>query len=288
MAEKSHSNKTPPALNEKISYSNWKKEITIWDKFTSLKPEQKGPAVFFQLDGEARDAIRELGDDLTNPDKGLKDVLSALDKMYLKDSCILAYESYETFESFKRPNSMSINDYVIKFEALFRTAKSHEMDIPDGVLAYRLLNNANLSEDKKQLIKATLKEMKYDEMKEKLKKVFTSNDSPQTSASRGFIKHETENETFHSSDASESFYGSSGYNYRGSGGRGRGRGYTRGAGSRGANSRGFNNYNGNNSRFVNPKLNPLDSDGNVSRCVICDSKCHWADKCPDRTSSNKL
>ena len=27
-------------------------------------------------------------------------------------------------------------------------------------------------------------------------------------------------------------------------------------------------------------LNPIDFDGNISRCKICDSKYHWKDDCP--------
>ena len=29
------------------------------------------------------------------------------------------------------------------------------------------------------------------------------------------------------------------------------------------------------------QMNPLDRNGNISRCVICDSKMHWASKCPE-------
>ena len=32
------------------------------------------------------------------------------------------------------------------------------------------------------------------------------------------------------------------------------------------------------------KHKPLDKNGNVSRCVICDSKIHWADKCPHKSN----
>ena len=28
------------------------------------------------------------------------------------------------------------------------------------------------------------------------------------------------------------------------------------------------------------KFNPLNREGQVSRCVICDSKMHWASRCP--------
>ena len=167
---------------------------------------------------------------------------------------------------------MSINDYVVKFEALHRDAKAHKMDIPDGVLAYRLLNNANLSEDKKQLIKATLTKMEYNEMKEKLKKVFTSSNVSHPSGHG--IKHEPEHETLYSSDMSDTFFGN-GYNYRG--GRSRGRMNYRNMSSRPNNANRIPNQ-----RSPNTKMNPVDSSGNLTRCLVCDSKYHWADKCPDR------
>ena len=47
------------------------------------------------------------------------------------------------------------------------------MEVLDRVLAYRLLNNANLPGKKIQLIWATANKIKYKIMKEQLKKVFT-------------------------------------------------------------------------------------------------------------------
>ena len=46
------------------------------------------------------------------------------------------------------------------------------MEVLDGVLAYRLLNNGNLPSKKIQLIRATANKIKYEIMKQ-LKKVFT-------------------------------------------------------------------------------------------------------------------
>ena len=83
-------------------------------------------------------------------------------------------EAYETFEKFMRPHGMSIADYVIKFEQLYFKAKSFKMEILDGVLAYRLLNSANLTIEQKQLVKATVNKMDYTVMKDQLKKVFTT------------------------------------------------------------------------------------------------------------------
>ena len=156
MTESNTDYRAPPTLTKETIYQNWKDEIGIWCAFTGLKEEQRGPAVFFRLQGEARDAIRELGVDKLKEKDGVKTILATLDKMFLKDACVQAYEAYEAFESFKRPLNMTITDYVLRFETLYRQAKSHKMDIDDGVLAYRLLNSSGLSHEEKQLVKATL------------------------------------------------------------------------------------------------------------------------------------
>ena len=40
-------------------------------------------------------------------------------------------------------------------------------------------------------------------------------------------------------------------------------------------------YKSNESRTSARRKNPLDSSGNVSRCSICESICHWKQDCPD-------
>ena len=65
---------------------------------------------------------------------------------------------------------MSTSDYVIKFEQLYFKAKSFYMEILDGVLTYRLFNSANLTNEQKQLVKATVSKMDYQIMKDQLKK----------------------------------------------------------------------------------------------------------------------
>ena len=50
------------------------------------------------------------------------------------------------------------------------------MEILDGILAYRLLISANLHNEQKQLVKATVSKMDYQIMKDQPKKVFTNSD----------------------------------------------------------------------------------------------------------------
>lgn len=98
-------------------------------------------------------------------------MIGELDELYLKDESSLTHEAYETLEKFLRPHEMSIRDYVIKFKQLYKLAKSHEMKVLDGV-AYRLLNKTNLPEEKEQLVRANVKEIKYKIIKKQLKNVF--------------------------------------------------------------------------------------------------------------------
>ena len=101
----------------------------------------------------------------------MKLIIEELNKLYLEDESSPAYEAYKKFKKFSRPHEISLSDYVTKFEQLHQVAENHDMEFLDGVLAYRLLNNANLPGKKIKLI--GLLPTKYKIMKEQLKKVFT-------------------------------------------------------------------------------------------------------------------
>ena len=77
----------------------------------------------------------------------------------------MAYGAYETFEKFERPPSMTINNSIIEFEQLYHKIKNYDMGLPNSVLVYKFLNNANISEHHKQLARITLSELKYNKMK---------------------------------------------------------------------------------------------------------------------------
>ena len=48
------------------------------------------------------------------------------------------------------------------------------MELPDGVLAYRLLKSANISKEKQQLARATLTELTFTNMRKQLKAIHDS------------------------------------------------------------------------------------------------------------------
>ena len=74
--------KTPSTLHKDISYKNWKKEIKIWQKFTSVEKEKQALAIFLSMQGKARELLLELKIDELNQANGVDKVLEKLDTLY--------------------------------------------------------------------------------------------------------------------------------------------------------------------------------------------------------------
>ena len=116
-----------------------------------------------------------MGIDFNRPSchKGVENLIEEFDKLYLKDNQYSAYKAYEQFDKFCRLKSMTISNYIIKFECLDNKIKNFNMTLADGLLAYKFLNNANISEQHKQLVGATVTEVKYENMKDQIKNIFS-------------------------------------------------------------------------------------------------------------------
>ena len=97
----SNSNKSynnPPHFNNDISYTDWKKEIEIWQIATSIKEEKQGAAIFLSLTGKSREAVLELTTDEIKGNDGVKKVIQKLDELWKEDDKKQAFNAYESFE----------------------------------------------------------------------------------------------------------------------------------------------------------------------------------------------
>ena len=99
---------------------------------------------------------------------------------------ITAFEAYDTFERYQRPADMGMTEYINTFERLYQKANYFKLELPDGVLAYRLLDSANLSDTHVQLARTTLLSLMYNNMQQQLKKIF-SDGSVQSSSNYSLI-----------------------------------------------------------------------------------------------------
>ena len=250
--------KVTPTLEKDSLYVNWEKEIKIWEAFTSLPEEKRDPAIFMTLT-EAREAIIKMGIAKLTEKTGVDNLMVELGKMYLRRWRILGIWGLWNIQKICiRPSGMSISEYVIKFEQLYFKTKSFDMEILDGVLAYRSLNNTNLINEPKQLVKTKFSKMDYQIMKDQLKKVFTS-----TSAN---VDNKTEVDKTDAKPETEVYYTSRNKNYRQQNSYG---------GSFNRNIQYFKNKN------YNKEMNPLNNKGEISRCNFYGSKFNWKKNCSD-------
>jgi hypothetical protein len=252
---------SPPIFDEaKMTWREYKKEIEVWSMLTSLSKQKRGPALWMNLKGKAKEAVKEMDLNEIKAEDGLEKMISKLEDVFNTVANQAAYMAYRDFENFVKPQNMNFQDFVIKFEALNSQLRRHNMDLPDGVLAYRFLHSSNLKEGDMKLCRATISEFKYSEMKNRVLSMY--GDKVQTSFDSVAVKPEPV------------FYGENRGSYNPYNHRNNRRGwnrYTRG-GTRGGNN------------FVQPPTkptNPIGPNGRINLCAICGSKYHYARQCPD-------
>ena len=101
------------------------------------------------LEGKARETILNLDIQEIKAKNGVENIVKALNKLYLKDKLQMAYETYNVFERFCRPEKMSIKEYIYEFECLLNKTKKHGSFMFFDILAYRLLKSANVEDIEK-------------------------------------------------------------------------------------------------------------------------------------------
>ena len=175
MASKSIRN--PPKLVDCKSYEAYTKLINIWRIATDLPKEKQGAALLLSLEGEAQSAALRVPEDELKSDEGINKVIAELDKLYQKDKTTLKFRALEDLENFKKSKTMTMAQYILQFETKLDKTKILGITWPDDIIAFRLLKNANLSEQDHRLAKATVGSLEYEKVKEKLNSIFGETES---------------------------------------------------------------------------------------------------------------
>lgn len=289
--------KVPPVFTTQKPYSRWVDEIKAWQALTDLDVKKRGIAIALSLPEEGQNSIRdkvfsELTVDVLNADNGVEKLIEFMDKIFKKDELSEAYEAYTEFDRFRRSKATSMEDYVTEFEKLYNKTKKFKMDLPQPVLAFKLLECSELDMKDRQLVLTGVDYAKVDDlfkqMSTSLKKFFgqqaaSSKDMIDVSGIKveaACLATEDVNYFRNRSGRNSSFRGNRGGN------RGRGNYSSRPV----TNSyRGNDNWErgtfsdktkGSNTNTVNKPINPDGPDGQPLRCLSCDSVRHLMKQCP--------
>ena len=164
--------KLPPALGPETSYESWKSEVAIWRLVSEVDKKKQALAMVLSLTGKAREKALQIEVTELNKDTGVDTLIASLDTIFLKDKTDLAYSAYTKFDSFRKPESMSMADYIIEFERNYDQSKKHDMVLLDAVLSFKLLDSANLSCSQRQLALTAASDLNFENMKKALRRIF--------------------------------------------------------------------------------------------------------------------
>ena len=267
-----------PVLSKSEEFEDWKRDVEIWKAITAIEEEKQGPFLYRSLDGQAKKACCNIKITEICSKDGYKLIMDKLTEVFEKDQEQDLFEKCRQFETYKRTTE-SITEYVAEFERLHERITGEEMKYPDSVLAYKLLINANISDEKQQMCRATMGTLSFDNIKRQLKVIHdaTGIDSKSTN-SEIIVKEEPvfETENFFTNANRGTWRGNRGSRtntrgaYRGTFHRGNRRGFEEGEQEQGK------------PKENAKKKNPLDKYGRITKCSFCQSIYHWVRDCPDK------
>ena len=115
--------KNPPKLLETSIYETWVK-VKLWALCSKVDKKEQAAAVTLSLEGRAREAALELSIEDLSADDGLTELITQLDGLFFKDKNQRTCVAYAEFEKYKRPQEMSIDNYINDFERLYNKVKA--------------------------------------------------------------------------------------------------------------------------------------------------------------------
>ena len=290
----------PPVFSDDITYSDWKTNVELWSRSileTQLNKKQKAIILYQSLKNEVQKTVlSEIGiDDIDHTD-GIKNILTAMDSFYEKDKVKSGCTALDQLMKYRRPKDLPIDKFIIDINLKMNRVETLGVAIPDAFKAYILLECANLSQNKKEICRATCKDLTSKDMRAQIEKVgldFDANASTSTEQNTcksefAVIKTEPITETLFvqsclhcgtdttlSSDEeypNETYYTNKSRNQR----------YVS---KQKSHAHPYNNYNKQNqfshSSRGQPTPNPLNKFGHYTTCDFCKSIYHYLPDCPD-------
>ena len=287
-------NKPPKFLPGK-DYKAWKTKTEIWLGLDADLPKKdQAPLIrlySFDEHPAAEAAVEHLTlDELANDD-GLKALWLKLDQNFLEDALDELYSSFRDVFEYTRNKQESVLQYIVNFEHKWDKMATGcgQTGLAPELKGSFLLYNANLSQNDRNIILASVTSLKYADMKSTMKRVFNKQNPGRevdVAESSGEIAFYTNRNKYNKSNYQSSQYRdirrvSSPHHKRNN------------------KDGGYSSYEHRSSKaehfrprvqskiVSNPrKLNPRQKNGKISLCIKCHSNEHWIAKCPHKDDPN--
>ena len=250
------------------NYKRWKLLVGLWNKVTDVAEEKRGAALILNMSGSALDIALSIDPDNTT----VKNVLDIMDKVYVEENDLSI--KVDEFDQLMRKKDQNMKEFIHTYEQKVNELKAGRVEIPDIVLATKLLRAADLLPNHYLISRSSCSEMTFENAKAALLRITekcpTKIVKPEDSSSSDMIKIKEEvldydqSETLYlnnNTDIHRSQFGNSLENevcYAQSG-----KFYGRGQ--------------------QQPDRRP----NNLRQCFGCGSNTHWLKDCPNKSRSKQ-
>ena len=166
-----------PVLKDGVSYSDWKKRVNIWQLGTDTKAEARAVKLVMNMSGKPEEVAIQIAPTKLGAENGVAVLLEELDKLFEEDKTLSIFAAIDNFTSYRRPSSLSIDEYIREFQQRYKAliqarGVNNDKLYEDGILAYLLLHQANLDSEQQRLIRATIADLTYSNMEKALKRTY--------------------------------------------------------------------------------------------------------------------
>ena len=238
-------------------YKGWKGQVEDWLAVCGDDVKYPGIEIRMSLKGKALAVTEGIDRDELKKSVGEKAISKKLDEAYLKDTLMDNYSKMKRYFKIERESGETMRDFIIRYEKMeLECRRAIGKNMFEGeAKGFHVLEQASITDNQKQMVLSACGngKLEYGTVSQIMKRIFEGLGNKEEDG-KG-----KESEWLESEGYSNLWRGRENYRSRGRGNRSRGRG----------------------------GRNPLNKQGKVSVCVICNSEWHWARECPQNIINKK-
>ena len=137
-------------------FETYKKDLERWALLTDVKPELQALLVVHSLDADTSGVKGKINAGIDEEElkttEGIKSLLNFLATIYKVDALADSFKKYMQFKQIQRKPGVAIQEFISEWEMAYRKTKTTGCELADMVLAFKLLDAANLSAIEKNLV----------------------------------------------------------------------------------------------------------------------------------------
>ena len=147
-----------PSMKNCPNYSHWKELIEVWVAVTSVAKAKQADSLLLTLDSDAQSLALQVpaAERKAEDGSGVSKIIEKLDTLYEQNATQRLFCAYEDFEGFKRTQDMSLAKFISEFEMKSKVLANLKVVLPESLLAFKLLKNANLGDECARIVRVAI------------------------------------------------------------------------------------------------------------------------------------